>query len=82
MAVTAAAIGLSLDENTLETFKEQLQKNFKNGNFSKQTVDPDIVGELSFSEISFALTELMKRYEPYGQGNPDTKVHDKKCRDI
>ncbi len=69
----AAAIGLSLKEEQLEAFKSKLQENFKEGNFTKQTVDPDIVGELPFSEISFALTELMKKFEPYGQGNPTPK---------
>ncbi len=69
----AAAIGLSLQEEKLEAFKSTLQENFKEGNFTKQTVDPDIVGELPFSEISFDLTTLMKKFEPYGQGNPTPK---------
>jgi len=69
----AAAIGLSLNENALEAFKNQLQKNFTEGNFSKQIADPDITGELPFSQISFELTELMKKFEPYGQGNPTPK---------
>ena len=69
----AAAIGLSLHEDTLEDFKTALEKNFREGNFSKQTVDPDIVGELPFSEISFDLTAVMKKFEPYGQGNPTPK---------
>lgn len=69
----AAAIGLSLQENALGSFKKQLQKNFQDGNFLKQAVDPDIVGELPFSEISFELMTLMKKYEPYGHGNPVPK---------
>ncbi len=69
----AAAIGLSLNEERLEAFKSKLQKNFKEGNFSKQIVDPDIVGILDFKEITFALTGVLKKFEPYGQGNPRPK---------
>ena len=69
----AAAIGLSLNENALEAFKVQLQKNFIEEDYVKQMEDPDIIGELPFSQISFELTELMKKYEPYGQGNPTPK---------
>ena len=68
-----AAIGLSLQEKNLEAFKIQLQENFSKGNYEKDEVDPDIVGELDFKEISFELTKLIKQYEPYGQGNPTPK---------
>ncbi|HFU77020.1 MAG TPA: single-stranded-DNA-specific exonuclease RecJ, partial [Epsilonproteobacteria bacterium] len=33
----------------------------------------DIVGELHFKDISFDLTKLVQKYEPYGQGNPTPK---------
>ncbi|MEA1880648.1 MAG: single-stranded-DNA-specific exonuclease RecJ [Campylobacterota bacterium] len=68
-----AAIGLSLHENSLESFKQQLQINYANGNYAKELVDLDIVGELHFKDISFDLTKLVKNYEPYGQGNPTPK---------
>jgi len=68
-----AAIGLSLTYESLEAFKTQLNVNFVNGNYIKDEVDPDIVGELHFSDISFDLTKLVKNYEPYGQGNPTPK---------
>lgn len=68
-----AAVGLSLREESFENFKRQLQENFKKADFPIQITDPDIVGELAFSEISFSLTELMKQYEPYGEGNPTPK---------
>ncbi|HIP19366.1 MAG TPA: single-stranded-DNA-specific exonuclease RecJ [Sulfurovum sp.] len=69
----SAAIGLSLKKECLEAFKSQLQKNYVSGGFKKEEVDPDIVGELHFSNISFELTKVMKKFEPYGQGNPTPK---------
>jgi single-stranded-DNA-specific exonuclease len=68
-----AAIGLSLSLESLEAFKKQLQENYTKGNFTKDEIDPDIVGYLPFSEISFELTTLIKKYEPYGQGNSTPK---------
>ena len=68
-----AAIGLAMQEKHLDAFKKKLQENFIKANFSKATHDPDLLGLLHFSDISFALTKLMKKYEPYGQGNPTPK---------
>ncbi|MCF6243621.1 MAG: single-stranded-DNA-specific exonuclease RecJ [Sulfurovum sp.] len=68
-----AAIGLSLRLESLEAFKNQLQKNYEEHNYIKEEIDPDIVGEISFSKISFDLTKCIKKYEPYGQGNPTPK---------
>jgi len=69
----AAAIGLSLDEKCLDAFKIQLEKNYLAKNYAADEIDPDIVGVLSFKEVSFELTALMKKFEPYGQGNPTPK---------
>jgi single-stranded-DNA-specific exonuclease len=69
----SAAIGLSMQLESLEAFKMQLEENYVKGNFTKVEIDPDIVGELHFSDISFDLTKLVKKYEPYGQGNPTPK---------
>ena len=68
-----AAIGLSLQKKSLKAFKMQVQKNFLEGEYNKKIIDPDIVGELHFSNISFDLTALVKKFEPYGQGNPRPK---------
>jgi single-stranded-DNA-specific exonuclease len=68
-----AAIGLSLEKKSLEAFKMQVEKNFLKGEYNKEIIDPDIVGDLYFSNISFDLTALMKKFEPYGQGNPRPK---------
>ena len=68
-----SAIGLSLDVNNLEAFKEQIQKEYRRENYEEQKVDPDILGELSFSHIDFTLVNMLKLFEPYGQGNPRVK---------
>ena len=68
-----AAIGLSLKSESLEAFKMKLQENFAKGNYIKEVVDPDIVGKLHFQDISFDLTKTIKKFEPYGQGNPTPK---------
>jgi single-stranded-DNA-specific exonuclease len=68
-----AAIGLSMHKNQLKGFKKKLQESYLNGNYLKEELDPEIVGELQFSNISFDLTRLVKKFEPYGQGNPTPK---------
>ena len=68
-----AAIGLSLKNESLKAFKMKLQENFAKGNYTKDKVDPDIVGTLHFQDISFDLTKTIKKFEPYGQGNPTPK---------
>ena len=68
-----AAIGLSMQESSLEAFKRQINLNYAQNNYVKDEIDPDIVGQLHFSDISFDLTKLIKKYEPYGQGNPTPK---------
>lgn len=68
-----AAIGLSMQKSCLESFKKQLQKNYVNNNYKKEEIDPEIVGKLHFSTICFDLTTLVKKYEPYGQGNTTPK---------
>ncbi|CAA6827257.1 MAG: Single-stranded-DNA-specific exonuclease RecJ (EC [uncultured Sulfurovum sp.] len=68
-----AAIGLSLNVENLEVFKQQIQQEYKAEEYQEQLLDPDILGELSFSHISFDLVNKLKVYEPYGQGNPRVK---------
>ena len=68
-----AAIGLSLKKESLEPFKIEVQKNFKDGDYVKEVFDPEIVGNLHFSIISFELTALVKKFEPYGEGNSAPK---------
>ncbi len=68
-----AAIGLSMRKECLEAFKMQIQKNYATGNYIQNVEDPDIVGTLDFADISFDLTKIVKKYAPYGQGNPTPK---------
>jgi len=68
-----AAIGLSMQESSLEDFKTQINQNFVTANYKKNELDPDIVGELQLKDLTFELTKLIKQYEPYGQGNPTPK---------
>ncbi|WP_294950995.1 single-stranded-DNA-specific exonuclease RecJ [Sulfurovum sp.] len=68
-----AAIGLSLKKDRLDAFRKEVQDAYLRANVPVEEVDTEIMGELSFSEISFALTETVRKYEPYGQGNPRPK---------
>ena len=68
-----AAIGLSLEASNLETFKKELQHHYQAQNYTIQRIDPDILGELSFSHINFQLVNILKAFEPYGQGNARAK---------
>ncbi len=73
-----AAIGISMKKESLEAFKIQINENFAKGNYIKEELDPDIVGVLHFKDISFDLIKLVKKYEPYGQGNPTPKYISKR----
>ncbi|HIP41785.1 MAG TPA: single-stranded-DNA-specific exonuclease RecJ, partial [Campylobacterales bacterium] len=68
-----AAIGLTLPLKNLEPFKKKLQQNYLNENYNEAYSDPDVLGILNFSEINFDLTNMMRQYEPFGQGNPRPK---------
>ena len=68
-----AAIGLTLPVENLDLFKKQINENYRAENYNETSFDPDILGELSFSHIDFKLVNMMKSYEPYGQGNPRPK---------
>ncbi len=68
----AAAVGLSLEEKNLQPFIEALQEYYLEAD-AQSGEDPDIVGILHFRDITFNLTALLKKFEPYGQGNPTPK---------
>jgi len=69
----AAAIGLSLEKTKLAQFKEALQKAYFQNDRNIDYEDPDIIGKIAFKDITFDLTALIKKFEPYGQGNPQPK---------
>ncbi len=64
-----SAIGLSLDYDKLDDFRDKLQVEYHKKNYKESLFDPDIIGELEFKDINFNLTNMMKKYEPYGQEN-------------
>ena len=68
-----SAIGLSLPYKNLDRFKRELQLNYMAKGYNENIIDPDILGELEFRYIDFRFIEMMKRYEPYGQGNSRPK---------
>ena len=68
-----AAIGLSLSRENLHDFRRALQIIYREAEYQIETVDPDIVGELHFRDITFSLTSMIQRFEPYGQENPPPK---------
>jgi single-stranded-DNA-specific exonuclease len=69
----SAAIGLSLHKSNLSSFIDKIQDIYKSKNYQKSDFDSQIVGEIEFKDISFELINLIKQYEPYGQGNPTPK---------
>ena len=62
-----------MQKESLESFKIKVQKIFDKGAYVKEAIDPEITGELRFSNIGFDLTALVKKFEPYGQGNSKPK---------
>jgi len=69
----AAAVGLSLAKTELSAFKKALQEAYEKTDSVIVEEDPDMVGELDFKDITFDLTALIRKFEPYGQGNPQPK---------
>lgn len=69
----SAAIGLSLKASNLLLFKSALQQAYSETDTVQNTIDPEIVGELDFSLVSFDLTNLIKQYEPFGHANTKPK---------
>lgn len=68
-----AAIGLSVAEENLKSFKQRLQEEYRMKDYMPLTIDPEILGALDFASISFDLTSMIKKYEPFGEGNTKPK---------
>jgi single-stranded-DNA-specific exonuclease len=64
------AIGVSIKEEHIVSFKEMLQENYK---VTETLEESDILGELSFETVNEKLLHLLKQYAPYGVGNPVPK---------
>jgi len=68
-----AAVGLGMELAHFEAFKSTLQSVFETKNYAKEIVDESLMGSLAFDMIDFRLTNLMRRYEPYGHENAKPK---------
>jgi single-stranded-DNA-specific exonuclease len=69
----AAAIGLSVREENLDSFKEGLFREAGNRCSKEPFRDPAILGEIGFDLLGWELYRLLERFEPYGEGNPRPK---------
>ncbi|WP_292657645.1 single-stranded-DNA-specific exonuclease RecJ [Nitratifractor sp.] len=69
----AAAIGLSLRAEALESFASALTAEATRHCVSEDFRDPEILGEIDFDLLNWELYRLLERYEPYGEGNPRPK---------
>ncbi len=77
-----AAIGLSIYEENLPAFRTMLQSSYDSRGYEERYFDADILGEMEFADISFELTSLLQRYEPYGQENQRPKFISRSVRII
>jgi len=68
-----AAIGLAINEENLNTFREALDRQAASLCSQEPFVDPDILGELPFDQIGFPLIEMIAQFEPFGEANPKPK---------
>ena len=68
-----SAIGLSLKPENFKKFQIEINRNYDLENYNKSSIDPDILGFLSFKDITHLTVNNLKIYEPYGQGNPRPK---------
>ena len=80
----AAAIGIRLEAERFDAFKAAINRAYEKGDYRTVAVQNGIVGELDFATIDFALTSVIKRFEPYGVGNPKPLFYTPKAvvRDI
>lgn len=64
-----SAIGLSLEVKNFDNFKEKILSEYRKKEYQNSNYDPEIIGEIEFSSINQNLINMMKKYEPFGQGN-------------
>lgn len=69
----SAAIGLSISIENVEKFKRALNESFGDVKSDFENTSPDVIGELTFSEIDFELINIISQYEPYGEANQRPK---------
>ena len=64
------AAGVSLVQENLEHFKENLIKSSLNLSEKELQAGSSTLGEIDIKEIDFELLEILEEFEPYGQKNP------------
>jgi single-stranded-DNA-specific exonuclease len=67
------ACGLSIKEENLKEFKKRLNKSIQKYSKEDFFIKDFVLGEIAFSEIDYELLEIIKSFEPYGEGNPKPK---------
>ena len=67
------ACGVSVKKENLQKLKRKLNESIKVYNKEDFFIEDFVLGELPFSEIDFELLDILKSFEPYGEGNPKPK---------
>ena len=67
------ACGLAVKKENFEILKSKLNENIKKYGEKDFFIDDYVLGELPFSEIDIELLDILKSFEPYGEGNPKPK---------
>ncbi len=78
------AAGLSLTTENLDAFKIAINQSASKLNPALFHSNEEIIGELNGADIDFELLDILKHFEPYGEGNirPKFIVTDAEVRDI
>jgi len=67
------ACGLSIKKENLNELKKALNDKVEKYEEDDFFIEEFVLGELPFSEIDFELLDILKSFEPYGEGNPRPK---------
>jgi single-stranded-DNA-specific exonuclease len=67
------ACGLSVKENNFGELKKILNEKIKKYEKEDFFIEDYVIGELPFSEIDIELLDILKSFEPFGEGNPKPK---------
>lgn len=62
------AVGVSLEEKNLPSFIEKLKEGYVKSD--RDNLEDKYIYNLRFEHIDFTLTDIFKKYEPYGEANP------------
>ena len=67
------AVGLSIDIDNFNSFKESLQKSFNQKNYKLDNIDKNIIGEIKLDLIDNKIIDILNEFEPYGNENSRPK---------